>query len=286
MSPDPCPAVPLEDLAQDVLGKACRGLGMSQSRLAAAAGVTPAQVAAALAGDVVEDSVLLALAGPLGLRGPALVELAHGAWRPEPVALDGLAQFTTPFDDMTVNSWLVWDPATREAVAFDTGADAAPMIAFLASLGLRLTGIFITHTHTDHVMDLSTLRRATGSPPVWSHALEPLAGTETFRVEPATGWSVGGLRITPRSTHGHSKAGITYVIAGLARPVAVVGDAVFAGSMGGGAVSYADALRTNHAEIFTLPDDTVLCPGHGPATTVGAETLHNPFFQAGLWECS
>jgi glyoxylase-like metal-dependent hydrolase (beta-lactamase superfamily II) len=48
--------------------------------------------------------------------------------------------------------------------------------------------------------------------------------------------------------------------------------------MGGGLVNYDEALRTNRAAIFTLPDDTVICPGHGPLTTVGEEKRHNPFF--------
>ena len=65
---------------------------------------------------------------------------------------------------------------------------------------------------------------------------------------------------------------------GDASGVAVVGDAVFAGSMGGGGVSYADALATNKSEIFSLPDDTIICPGHGPLTTVAEEKRHNPFF--------
>ena len=71
---------------------------------------------------------------------------------------------------------------------------------------------------------------------------------------------------------------MTYIIEGLAKPVAVVGDALFAGSMGGGMVSYADALRTNREKIMTLPDDTILCPGHGPLTTIRSEKLRNPFF--------
>jgi glyoxylase-like metal-dependent hydrolase (beta-lactamase superfamily II) len=61
-------------------------------------------------------------------------------------------------------------------------------------------------------------------------------------------------------------------------PVAIVGDAIFAGSMGGGMVSYEDALRTNRDKIMTLPDKTILCPGHGPITSVGEEKKYNPFF--------
>ena len=68
------------------------------------------------------------------------------------------------------------------------------------------------------------------------------------------------------------------MITGLALPVAVVGDALFSSSMGGGMVSFPDALATNRKEIFTLPDETVVCPGHGPLTTIGEEKAHNPFY--------
>jgi hydroxyacylglutathione hydrolase len=71
---------------------------------------------------------------------------------------------------------------------------------------------------------------------------------------------------------------MTYVVTGLTRPIAIVGDSLFAGSMGGGNVSYRDALRTNLEKILTLPDQTIICPGHGPMTTVGEEKEHNPFF--------
>ena len=81
-----------------------------------------------------------------------------------------------------------------------------------------------------------------------------------------------------RLTSGHSAGGVTYFIRGLARPVAIVGDSIFAGSMGGGMVSYADALRNNREQILTLPDETIICPGHGPLTTVGEQKAANPFF--------
>jgi hydroxyacylglutathione hydrolase len=67
-----------------------------------------------------------------------------------------------------------------------------------------------------------------------------------------------------------------YLIQGLAKPVAVVGDAMFAGSMGGGTVSYADTLRNNREQILTLPDTTIICPGHGPLTTVGEQNTQIP----------
>jgi glyoxylase-like metal-dependent hydrolase (beta-lactamase superfamily II) len=71
---------------------------------------------------------------------------------------------------------------------------------------------------------------------------------------------------------------MTYLINGPNQDIAIVGDAIFAGSMGGGMVSYEDALRTNRDKIMTLPDKTILCPGHGPITSVGEEKKYNPFF--------
>jgi len=58
----------------------------------------------------------------------------------------------------------------------------------------------------------------------------------------------------------------------------VVGDSIFAGSMGGGNISYKEAIKNNVEKILTLPDETIICPGHGPMTTVGEEKAHNPFF--------
>ena len=126
-------------------------------------------------------------------------------------------------------------------------------------------------------MDLTKLS-ADGAVTAFVHAREACAGAKTFELGETESWESGGLKIEPRSTWGHSKGGITYVVSGLEKPVAIVGDALFASSMGGSMVSFSDALATNRKEIFTLPDPTVLCPGHGPLTTVGEEKAHNPFY--------
>jgi len=133
----------------------------------------------------------------------------------------------------------------------------------------------LTHTHPDHIAELARLKRETGAP---AHVcqLEAIDGAEPF--SEGQSFQAGGLRIGTRLTSGHSAGGITYVITGLARPVAVVGDSLFAGSMGGGMVSYADAINNNRTKVLALPNETILCPGHGPLTTVGEEKVHNPFF--------
>jgi len=264
-------SIPLEDLFNDVINKAQRGLGLTNDVLADKVGVTAAAVEATKEGAT-DAAILLKLAAALGLHGPSLAEMSDHAWYPEPVALDGLAQFNTPFHDMTVNAYLVWDPATKEAAAFDTGASAQPIVDRIQELGLTLRYLFLTHTHPDHVADIPTLQ----APQVLISELEPHPAAESF--SPGSEWKLGGLTISSRITTGHSKGATTYVIDGLAKPVAIVGDALFASSMGGGAVSYTDALATNRAQIFTLTDEAILCPGHGPMSTVGEEKKHNPFY--------
>lgn len=267
--------IPLEDNFTDVLGKAQRGLDLSGTELSQRAGISLAELNA-VRGGAVDEAVLRKLAGVLGLGAEALVASARGAWRPQEVGeVAGLGCFNTPFSDMTVNAYVVYDAERREAAAFDTGADCGGMVEFLKEKRLRVGLILLTHTHTDHVYDLARLEAATGAK-AWVSGREALAGAETF----ADGkiFEVGGLRIEARRTSGHARGGTSFVVTGLARRVAVVGDALFAGSMGGGMVDYGEALRTNRESIFTLDDETILCPGHGPLSTVGEEKLHNPFF--------
>jgi glyoxylase-like metal-dependent hydrolase (beta-lactamase superfamily II) len=266
--------IPLEDNFNDIVGKAMRGLGLDDSAVAIQSGLSPAQVQNLRDGNW-NATTARKVAPVLNLGADALVGAGEKTYRPAPAQVPGLVQFNTPYEDMTVNSYLAWDERTREAVAFDTGADCTEMLALLRDKNLSLSAILLTHTHGDHIFDLDRLKEKTGAP-AFVGDREPTHGAQTFAA--GKQFQVGALKISTRLTWGHSKGGITFVIQGLSRPVAVVGDAVFAGSMGGGGVSYADALATNKTEILSLPDETVICPGHGPMTTVGEEKRNNPFF--------
>jgi len=151
-------SLPLEDFFNDVIGKAQRGLRLDDETLAAKASVSLEDLHAAKNGTV-NPAVLSRLAVPLNLHGPSLIAMAGQSWHPADVALDGLAQFNTTWDDMTVNAYLVWDPKTKLAAAFDTGASAQPMLDFIHDQGLTLALAFLTHTHPDHIADLNKLSR-------------------------------------------------------------------------------------------------------------------------------
>lgn len=267
--------IPLEDNLGDIIGKAQRGLGISDTQLAEKARVNSQIIRKLRAGDFEELSVLR-IAPVLDLAGRALCDLATGKWQPPTIKdIDGLAQFNTEYHDMSVNSYLVWDPQSKEAVAFDTGADCNSMLNLSTKENVSIKLILLTHAHPDHIAALDELKARTSAPAYVSDR-EKIPGAEP--IEEGKSFSLGKLHVATRLTWGHSRGGMTFVVNGLARKLAIAGDSIFAGSMGGGSVSYRDALQNNLEKILTLPDETIICPGHGPMTTVGEEKRHNPFF--------
>jgi len=266
--------IPLEDNVADIIGKAQRGLRISDTELAEKARVSSQKIRKLREGDF-DELALLRVAPVLGLAGRALCELAKNEWHPKKIDERGVAQFNTRYHGMAVNAYLVWDPAARVAAAFDTGADCTEIVRFANQEKLSVKLILLTHAHSDHVADLPRLREETGGQ-VFAPARESVPGAET--IDEGKRFRLGKLEIDTRLTWGHSRGGTTYVVTGLGRPIAIVGDSLFAGSMGGGNVAYDDALRNNLEKILTLSDETIICPGHGPMTTVGEEKIHNPFF--------
>jgi hypothetical protein len=109
------PRIPLEDNFNDVINKAQRGLKISDADLAQRAEVSLPELAAVKGGQV-NEVVIRRVARHLRLGVDALVALAHKSWYPEaPLFKRGFAMFNTAFEDMTVNSYVIWDSGTREA---------------------------------------------------------------------------------------------------------------------------------------------------------------------------
>ena len=270
--------IPLEDSWSDVIRKARRGSELSEYDLALRTGLSVDAIMA-LEQGIPDLNHLEKVGVVLELDGASLLGLARGEYHPGVLELpDGMAMFTSPWNDFEVHSYLLWDPGTSSpspAAVFDTGSDAGEMLQFVKEHGLSVQQIFLTHGHGDHIFELDRLMEITKAP-AWIGERESVSGAENF--SSGREFSLGTLRIETRSTWGHAAGGITFVIHGLARLVAIVGDALFAGSMGGPMVSYEACLTTNRNEIFSLPPDTLICPGHGPLTTAALEGVHNPFF--------
>ncbi len=272
------PIIPLEDNFDDVINKAQRGLQISDEELATRADVSLEDLAKVKAGEL-RIAVLRRVARHLRLNPNALEAHARKAWYPQvPVFPRGFAAFNTRFEDMTVNSYLVWDPRTREAAAFDTGASVEGMLDVISSDKLRLKYIFITHTHDDHIADLPRLCAAHPQAEVWAHEDAGLehSGARTFGE--GVHFHIGELDIKTLLTSGHAPGQTTFFVTGLSWPLAVVGDSLFASSVGGSPTRYLEQVQNDREKIFTLIRDTVIAPGHGPLTTLAQEKKHNPVF--------
>ena len=180
---------------------------------------------------------------------------------------------------------------TAEAVVVDPGDDPTPLRLELARMGARTAGILVTHTDVDHIGGVGELADGTGSE-VWA----PAGEVDALR----RGETRGGMRVTPHDpAHTVSggdeltAAGITFEVidvpghsaghvAFLADGELFSGDLLFAGSVGRVDLEGGDwdtLLESIRSLVDRLPADTVVHPGHGPATTLGRELETNPFLR-------
>ena len=271
----------LEDHLGDIIRKARAMSNVSAGVAARAAGLTETELfTLEQSGQATKKPNLAAVAELVGLHSGKLEAIASG-WLPSEKDLSvwrELRCLSTTAGGMAVNCYLVWDEVSREAALFDTGWEAGPVAELVAREQLQLRHVFITHSHEDHVAALGDIREKFPKAHLHSGAK---GGPVDQRNRLNDFIHLGSLRITHRDTPGHAADGTTYIIGNWpddAPHVAIVGDALFAGSIGRGNQSWDVARQKVREQILTLPPETLLCPGHGPLTTVAEEKAHNPFF--------
>ena len=272
--------MPLEDHIGDICRKARLQTETPITEVAQLAGLSNEQLHEWETEGVIDAVVNLApLAACLGLD-VAKAEAVAAGWEPMPVELGRWSELRmiTTIEGFEVNSFMAWDPKSLVAAIFDTGWFAKDLFALAEENDLRVEHLFITHMHGDHVAAMGSVRRRW--PEIHLHSNNEGAPAES-RVQTSETVLVGDLSVTARLTPGHAIDGVTYVIKGWANDapaVAVVGDAIFAGSMGKDFQTPKLAQAKVREEILSLPPATLVCPGHGSLTTVDEERSHNPFF--------
>ena len=176
-----------------------------------------------------------------------------------------------------------------EAVVFDPSGDATTIRLRLAEMGSRCAGILLTHGHWDHLLGVADLAEGTGAPVYMAEAerilLEQPDSFSPVAVRPYTpdvllegneSIDVAGIAFDVLPVPGHSPAHVAYAAEGCL----FSGDVLFAGSVGRTDLpgcSWDTLLASIRSLVDDYPPDTIVYPGHGPATTLGAELARNPF---------
>ena len=269
----------LEDEFGDIIRKARQGMGLSVEQLARETGIDPEALSSMesyqRAPSRAESD---ALARRLGLGAGALWAIAEGQYEPSVPAWPGSVEIVTfTFPPINSHGYLARHKPSGATFLVDPGGDAGEILAALEAHGGSLSAVLVTHGHSDHVGAIDAVLRRTRAPVV-AHPRE-WSGPGLRPVEGDAELSFGGCRVRVLHTPGHTEGGLTFLLDG----AAFVGDTLFAGSLGGplrGPGWYAKLLESGR-RLVSLPGETVLLPGHGPATTAALERVNNPFLARG-----
>ncbi len=185
----------------------------------------------------------------------------------------------------------------KDCLIIDPGLEAGELIDFLTEQKLNPVAVVLTHGHIDHIAGVAVLRSRFPEIKVYIHNLDAEMLTEpNINLSAMSGSAfvteaedvslkerdiidLAGVKLLVLHTPGHTPGGIS--LYSKEDGVAFVGDTLFADSIGrtdfpGGSMS--QLLTSVREKLFTLPEETKVYPGHGPATTIAAEKAHNPFF--------
>ncbi|GAC1444734.1 MAG: MBL fold metallo-hydrolase [Chloroflexota bacterium] len=181
-----------------------------------------------------------------------------------------LKQFSVgTFDN---NVYIVVDPNTKDSVLFDAPTDAQKILSTLA--GANLKAIIMTHTDADHVQALKEVKEATEAPiGVHPEDASRLPVREDFEIRDGETLQLGSITLTALHTPGHTPGSLCF----LAGDILIAGDTLFPGGPGNTHDSkerFNEIIGHIGSKLFVLPDDTKVYPGHGKATSIGAEKPH------------
>lgn len=189
-------------------------------------------------------------------------------------------------DDFLTNTYLVADEPGGAAVLVDAGGRLAPLLDAIERERLTLAAILLTHHHHDHVEELdAVLERFPGTAVLIHDNERELVPQATGAIVPGEPIPVGGLRIDPLHTPGHTSGMVSLLVSSGHEQMLFTGDTLFKGSVGGvrgpDHTTYEDIKSSIMDKLLQLPPGTPIHPGHTDPSTVGAELEHNRFVR--IW---
>jgi glyoxylase-like metal-dependent hydrolase (beta-lactamase superfamily II) len=204
---------------------------------------------------------------------------------------------TFPVGLLQCNCTILGDETSYEAIVVDPGDDIPRILALLAKHSLTVKQILITHAHIDHIAGAERLKEITGAPILYNQNDLPLIammdvqagwlGIDTPNVKPPDDDLSNGRSVTVGDiageilhTPGHTQGSVCFYIP--AASLLLAGDTLFAGSVGRTDLPGGDTrmlIRSIHDRLLTLPDATLVIPGHGASTSIGRERERNPFLR-------
>ena len=203
-----------------------------------------------------------------------------------------------PFQE---NCYIIGDEESGAGAVLDPGDEASRIAMAVEQTGLEIGSIIVTHAHIDHVGAVAALVDEYACPVLMHAEAEPMLdglptqammmGLRFGKVPSVDGHiedeevlEVGDLELRSLYTPGHAPGHLAFYVED--EGLLLSGDALFAGSVGrvdlpGGSMEV--LMRSIEERLLTLPDETIVYPGHGPRTTIGAERTSNPFLQGGMF---
>ncbi len=199
-----------------------------------------------------------------------------------------------PLGAYQTNCYIIYDENTKDCALVDPGAQPKELLDFIEKEKFIPKAVLLTHGHSDHIGAVEALATKFSIPVYMAkedekmlssstHNLSAMTGNDfTVNVEPkivADGDTIdlGFVTLQVIGTPGHTPGGVTYYSK---EGVAFVGDTLFQGSIGRTDFpegSFDTIIESIREKLYTLPDDTIVCPGHGPTSTIGTEKATNPF---------
>lgn len=282
----------LEDLFGDVVGKARRGQELSMKYVTNALDIELNQWKKLERYEWIPDkSTIARIGGLLGLDIRKLQVCSEEGFFPLKPFGDNFSgvqvemirlheDSNQPMDAMSMNGFLVVCSNTQKAAFIDPGFEFRKIIGLIEKSNVSLEKIFLTHGHYDHFTALRDLVQETGAEVFVSNKDAPMLSDDvnlvSEKLEGNDRVKIGDVELRVAETNGHTPGGISFIGQGFA----FVGDALFAGSIGGTRKKENFNIQKSAVErnILSLLNNTVLFPGHGPATTVGEERKNNPFY--------